>query len=153
MSTFNQKVTVVTEILKDNARQRRLTNRQELAEQAGRRLHAKGQKKNDGALDRYKLIEVLERIAQRTTDGVLLPALVVHYNDSRPGRRFADWARSAGVNTDHRQAVRDVFDAYGDAYTKSIFEPAPAPAFEADEDEDYEDLDDDVDPDDTDEGD
>jgi hypothetical protein len=148
MSSMNQKVEAVTAVLQANARQRRLTNRQELAEQAGRKLFNKGYKKSDTPIERYKLIEVLDRVASRS-DGVLLPALVVHYQDSRPGRRFTDWARSAGVTTDHRQAVRDVFARFGDSYTASIF-ASPEPVA----DDDYDDFEeDDADYDDRDEGD
>lgn len=142
MSTMNQKVEAVTAVLKANARQRRLTNRQELAEQAGHRLYQRGQKKTDTPIERYKLIEVLDKVAARTTDGVLLPALVVHYGDSRPGRRFADWAQAAGATTDHIKAVRKVFAEYGDAYTKQIFEGTSSPQADDDTDEDEEGADD-----------
>lgn len=152
MSSFNQKVTVVTEILQDNARQLRLTNRQELERESGRRLYLRGQKKNDGELDRYKVVEVLERIARNTTDGVLLPAIVVHYSDSRPGRRFSEWAQLAGVSANHGDAVRRVFDVYGDSYAKSLFNPSAKHAADADEDYDEDDYDDIAD-DDRDEGD
>jgi hypothetical protein len=140
MSSFNEKVAAVTAVLKDNARQRRVTNRQELAQAAAARLFAKGQKKTSDPLDRYKLIDVLDKVA-KLSGPTNLTALVVHFQDSKPGRRFAEWA--PGKN--HQDEVRAVFAAYGDAYSAGFYSSTPAHAAVEDVDDDYEDYDDDTD--------
>jgi hypothetical protein len=70
-----------------------------------------------------KVNKVLCQVAKNTweNDGVLLPAVIVHFNDNRPGHRFAEWAKAAGlieyeygVTPDkvHSQQLEAVFNKY-----------------------------------------
>jgi hypothetical protein len=162
---MNQKIEVVTAILKDNARQFRVTNRKELAREAGRRLHRQGLNYSDAQLSEDTTYEVLGRVAERSdeTKGVLLPALVVHFRDSQPSGHFYDWANKAGIEANHGDAVRAVFNAYGDPVIKDLFYPVLTTSLDDEAGEDsssrYDDFapdyddEDDTDPDDVDQGD
>lgn len=97
----------VTDFLINRAALRRVTNMREVATATG--------------ISREKLGRVLCQVAKNTweNDGVLLPAVIVHFNDNRPGHRFAEWAKAAdllkyGVTPDkvHATQLEAVFNKY-----------------------------------------
>jgi hypothetical protein len=104
-----EKVNKVTDFLINRAALRRVTNMREVATATG--------------IERHRLGKVLCQVAKNTweNDGVLLPAVIVHFNDNRPGHRFAEWAKAAGlieyeygVTPDkvHSQQLEAVFNKY-----------------------------------------
>lgn len=124
MSTSEQKIEVITEWLRRQAAQRRMTNIAEVQTYAGLRLAELGYRQSGSItpIDRYKAFEALAVIAAQSyaADQVLLPAIVVHFSDGLPGRRFYDWAEAAGLVPDdgagpelHAEAVAAVFARYG----------------------------------------
>lgn len=126
MSTSEQKIEVITEWLQRQAAQRRLTNMLEVQTYAGLRLAEKGYRQSGSivAVSRDKVFDALAVIAEQSfaADGVLLPAIVVHFSDKKPGRRFFEWANAAGTATEtetedgmefHGQQVDAVFARYG----------------------------------------
>lgn len=124
MSTFEQKIEVITEWLQRQAAQRRLTNIAEVQTYAGLRLAEKGYRQSGSItpVNRYTVFDALATIAAQSfaADQVLLPAIVVHFSDGLPGRRFFDWAEAAGLVPEdgagpelHAEAVAAVFAHYG----------------------------------------
>lgn len=101
MSTSENKVEVITEFLQRNARLGRLTNMVEVQLATGLELAVRGYRTNGSAqpVEREKVATALAEVARRSyeEEGLLLPALVVHFEDKAPGHRFVVWAAQAGL--------------------------------------------------------
>ena len=150
MSTFENKVEVVTDFLRNRASLNRLTDYQEVGRVAGELLHRRGQRRISTPVDRAKIAEVLRTVDKNSLadKGMLLSALVVHFWDNEVGHRFHDSAYKLGVadsDTDpgyrrgfHASQVEKAFAAYPE-FVPVDLDAVPDDVEELDED--YEDAD------------
>jgi hypothetical protein len=102
MSNLEQKVEVVTEWLQRTARLQRVTNPYEVRVAAGLGLAEKGYRESGSAraLSEDQLTEVLVAVAKQSFDedeGLILPALMIHFGDKKPSSRFVSWAVAVGL--------------------------------------------------------
>lgn len=101
MSTIEQKIEVITEFLQRQARLGRLTNPLEVQLAAGLALAEKGYRASGSCqpVSRDEVGLALAQIAKTSfaEDGIILPALVVHFEDKQPGHRFVAQAAEAGL--------------------------------------------------------
>lgn len=107
--TDSKTVAVVTKFLVGRAKLGRVTTFKEVATVVG--------KQTGTTPDRRSVGKALAQVAQDSyeSDGVILPALVVHWNDNRPGHRFAKWAQRAGLDTSdvtelHTEQLDTIFE-------------------------------------------
>ena len=96
MSTFENKVTVATDFLRNRASLNRRTTLQELGTVMGEVLNKRGQRSIATPVSRDKLRKVLREVDKQSwaEDGILLSALVVHFWDNKPGRHFFESAEA-----------------------------------------------------------
>lgn len=117
MSTPEQKVEVIREWLVRQAEQKRLTNIVEVQTWAGLRLAEQGYRPDGSSqpIERDDAWEALNQIAAQEAkkNQPLLPALVVHFADGKPGHRFVEWALAAGL-IDLPQDAEQFVDEYGE---------------------------------------
>lgn len=96
MSTKENKIEVITDWLVRCARKQRLTNYVEVQVAAGLGLAEKGYRANGSCVpvEFDDVVEALNEIAETSfaQDGAILPALVVHFGDKKPGHRFVKYA-------------------------------------------------------------
>lgn len=124
MSTFENKVEVVTDFLRNRASLNRLTDYQEVGRVAAELMYRRGQRRHAQPVRREKIAEVLRQVDKNSLEekGVLLSSLVVHFWDNEVGHRFHDQAVDLGVadsDTDpgyrkgfHQSQLQKAFDAY-----------------------------------------
>ena len=98
MSTFENKVEVVTDFLRNRASLRRLTDYQEVSRVAGEVLHRRGQRHHAAPVDREKIAGVLKKVDDDSVEnqGFMLSAIVVHFWDNEAGHRFFDRPTTVG---------------------------------------------------------
>jgi hypothetical protein len=100
MSTFENKVEVVTEWLQRTARLQRVTNLYEVRVAAGLALAEKGYRENGSARSLGdETFDVLEAVAKESfaAQGLILPALMIHFGEKKPSSHFLGWAAEAGL--------------------------------------------------------
>lgn len=125
MSTFENKVTVVTEFLQNRAALRRLTNHSEVGAVAGQQLAERGMRRIDTPVRREKIVDVLRAVDDKSIheSGFMLSALVAHFWDNDPGHRFFEAAIGRGLLSEdadaegraafHAEELAKVYEAFG----------------------------------------
>lgn len=115
----DKNVKVITDFLVNRAKLGRVTTFKEVAYVVA--------KQTGVTPDRGQVAKALGQVAEDSyaSDGVILPALVVHWNDNRPGHRFSKWAMAAGLDvsdpdTLHQEQLDTIFElAQKNQLTKS----------------------------------
>lgn len=119
MSSHQDKVTAAYDFLANRASTRKLTNHREVGIVIGQTLMERSQRRISDPVRREKVIRVLQDVDRRSfaEKGVLLSAIVTHFWDAVPGKRFWDAARTYGLDvsqTDIAVYQQQVFDAFPD---------------------------------------
>lgn len=112
MSSFEDKVSAVTDFLRNRASLQRLTSHEEVGNVAGKLLRARQQRHIDTPVIREKIIEVLAEVDRKSfkKQGFLLSALVTHFFDNNVGHRFYERAIATGLlSTYADEEARRVF--------------------------------------------
>lgn len=113
MSTFEAKVSVVTDFLANRASLQRLTSLQEVGVVAGKLLAERGLRRIDTPVRRDKIKDVLRAIDTRSyaEHAVLMSVLVPHFWDNNPGADFWDRASRLGLydGGDREDFINDQF--------------------------------------------
>lgn len=149
MSTFDQRVQVVRDFLIGRARLRRTTTFQEIGVATGEALAKYRTSGSTKPMSRQKVAAALSEVARTSLkeNGFILPAIVVHWNDNRPGHRYAEWVSKAGLSSygegNHATQVKKVFAKYapnGDPFADAPKAETNGTAAWENEDDDGEDL-------------
>lgn len=139
MSTFDAKVAVATDFLRNRASLNRRTTLRELGTAMGEILNQRGQRSISRPVRREKLGEVLAAVDKKSyaEDGILLSALVVHFYDNDPGHRFFESAQALGLsNVDHNEQLEKALARYTEFVPVSFDPVVPDDISELGEDED-----------------
>jgi hypothetical protein len=105
----DKRVKVITDFLVNRAKLGRVTTFKEVAYVVGKQLGR--------TPERGKVAKALAQVAANSyeSDQVILPALVVHFNDNRPGHRFVEWASAEDLDTSdpttlHQEQLDKIFE-------------------------------------------